>query len=83
MTPKICEACGANRTVKGNELTGRFCSPVCRDRSIQRRFKDVVHNWDAHDEEFRAEAEPNLDSSGLAALFDSIPIEGENDGTEN
>lgn len=29
MKDRSCATCGASRTIKGNKLTGQYCSPAC------------------------------------------------------
>lgn len=37
----VCRACGATKTVKGNPLTGRYCSPTCREAGPSRPTVDI------------------------------------------
>jgi len=37
----LCRACGANRTVRGKPLTGKYCSPTCRLAGPSRPTVDV------------------------------------------
>lgn len=46
MREKQCLACGAIRTLKGNPLSGNYCSPVCLGRSSDRirPRRDDIHS---------------------------------------
>ena len=37
----VCRACGANRTVRGKPLTGKYCSPTCRLAGPSRPTVDI------------------------------------------